>query len=689
MEAEKRRLEEQRRLKQEALQREEKARQERELAKKQEKERKAEEKARKREERERLEAAAGEKRKQEQEAERVRKEQSRQEALRQKQEALKQKEPKTAQSVEAQESREEIRATILMNSPAQAAPKTSATDVSAEASAESGPRPNVSQSTPGTRKAVYITAAVVVLLAAAILAWRALVPHTIATQVTTTPEGATVSITSKDHAGQSQKCVPTCSFNLRPGKYSVEAKLEGYENAQTEIEVGANISNTHTISLVTPPPPPPPPQPTLAEMVVLKVRGLTGGSELFVDNKSMGRVGHNGEMSVKVPAGSHEVRALVKQKNSSIVVRNFAAGGVVSLTQDDLFPRMQAPEDLDWQTALVSGSIGSIEKFLKKYPNGNHRVEAGDMLEKRYWERDLQANSVESYRDFLQRYPQGSHAPTAREELAFLTVDRNDPASLDALTKNYGNSRHRAEIDHLRDELAWQRTKQKDESSLEAYVGSFPNGGHAAVAKAKLADLRDDAHWQRTNRNDQTSLEEYLSTFPEGRHAEEARAILVDVRDESAWLGTNRGDKNSLNKYLNAFPEGKHAKEAKKALAELHPPQPPVDSRAEIIAALERYKRAYEHVSFNEMTEIWPGAPRSFKEVFADLKGATLSYGVVGDPNITGDTAVVTIDQALTALPKNGVSTNLFKKRLTVTLHKSGNAQGPNPVWLIDSINAK
>ena len=642
LEAEKRRLDEQRRLKQEALQREEKVRQERELAKKEEKENKA----RKRQERERLATAAAEKCKQDQRADRLAKEQGRREALREP-EALKQKERKTRESAGPEASREEITATILMNSAAEPAAETSSADVSTKASAGLSRRPILSQLTPGARSAAYVTAAVV-LLAVVIIAWRALVPHTIAIQITTAPNGAIVSITSQNQPGQEQKCVtPNCDFNLRAGKYSVEAKHEGYENAQKEIEVGANLPSTYAIPLVTPPPAPNPA--VLAEMVVVKVRGLTAGSELFVDDKSMGRVGRLGEMLVKVPTGSHQVKVLAKNQNSSIVVRNFLPGGVVSLTRDDLFPRAprtQVPEDLDWQSALVSGSVDSVEEFLKKYPNGNHRVEAQDLLEKAYWEKDLQTNSVESYRDFLQRYSQGPHAATAREELAFLTVDRNEPASLDAFVKTYGNSRHRPEIDHLRDELTWQRTNPNDEMSLDAYLNAFPRGGHA----------------------------------------KDARATLTDVRDESTWQRTDRADEKSLNNYLNALPEGKHAKEAKDALGELR--HLIVDPRKEIVAVLDSYKRAYGDLNFNEMRRIWPGAPRYIQDAFAELKGATLSYGVVGDPNITGDTAVVTIDQALRAVLRNGTSQDVPRKRVIVTLHKRGNSQGANPVWLIDSITA-
>jgi eukaryotic-like serine/threonine-protein kinase len=682
LEAEKRRLEEKRRLKEEALEREEKVRRERELAKKQDKERKAQENARKREERERLAAETAEKRKQEQEAERLRKEQSRPEPRRHKQEALKQKERRATESLEAQESREEIRATILMSSPAQPLAKASAADVSTEASAEVSRHPIVSQLTPGTRSAVYLTAAIV-LLGAVILAWRALVPHTIAIKITTTHDGATVTITSKDHRGQEQKCVtPNCSFNLRPGKYSVEAKHEGYENAQKEIEVDANLSRTYVISLLAPPPPPPP-IPT--EMVVLKVRGLTGGSELFVDGKSMGRAGDNDEMSVKVPTGSHEVKVLAKDQNSSVVVRNFIADHIVSLTRDDLFPRTHAPEDLDWQSALVSGSIDSVERFLKKYPSGTHQVEAVDMLENKYWERDLQANSVESYRDFLQRYSQGSHAATAREELAFLTVGRNDSASLDAFVKNFGNSRHRTEIDHLRDELAWQRTKRNEESSLVAYLALFPAGSHAAEAKDKLANLRDEALWARTNRSDEKSLDAYLNTFPEGNHAQDATASLTALRDESDWERTNKQDLAALRSYLQKFPRGRYVADANTAINALSSQAKNLQA---IKVAIERYRDAYESESPGDMGKAWPSISKeqlkAITELFNRFSAIKLRIECQdGDIHIGQQQASAFCQQSARYTLKGKVQSEI-PSRVNLGFKNLGNG-----IWVVESVSSQ
>jgi hypothetical protein len=314
-----------------------------------------------------------------------------------------------------------------------------------------------------------------------------------------------------------------------------------------------------------------------------------------------------------------------------------------------------APEDVDWQKVLESTpTVDSLEKFLQKYANGTHHAEAGDMLEGSYWDKDSRANTAGSYREYLDHFPRGPHATAAQEELAYLDAySKKDPGSLDFFVSKYGSSRHRPEIDGLRDEAAWQRTNRGDENSLEAYLNAFPRGSHFGEAKGRVADLRDDAAWQRTN----------------------------------------RGDDKSLDAYLNAFPEGKHAREAKGKLADLNkpppPPPPPPDPRKAIVAALDEYKGAYERLSFAELTTVWPAAPRDLAQTFSDLKSATLTYGLIGDPVITGDTAVVKIDQALRLVGKQGSSAPTFKKRLTITLHNRGDARGGTGGWLIDSIAVK
>jgi serine/threonine protein kinase/tetratricopeptide (TPR) repeat protein len=616
-EAEKRRLEEKRLLQEEALQREAKLRQERELAKKDEKERKAQEKARKREERERKEAAAAEKRKQEQEVERLRKEERGQEAL-------KQKEEKAAKPSPVEDPRAGVSATVIMGTPTEATAKPSAetADRPVAAKAESSSRPWPRALTPSARKSIY-AAAGVVLVVGAVLAWRALAPHTLAIQVTTTPDGAAVTLSATDQSGFKRECVtPHCGFELAPGKYSLQVKHDGYEPHDQTIEVAANGARSFSVSLVEIPQPPPKggeenPKPELESRLAL--RGLTGGSEAFVDGKTIGRIGrigHIGEISVNVTPGQHSVKVVAKYENSIIVVRNFGAGRTVTLGKDDLFPPSPpSPEEKDWQTVLgsVPPTIEPVEQFVRKYANGVHRAEAVAMLENLYWAKDSQANSTDSYREYLNKFPQSTHSDRAHEEISFLDAsEHRDLVALDEFHRNYPGSKHDNQVQRLRDDLNWERTNQRDEKSLGAY----------------------------------------LLSFPEGRHANEANGLIEGLRAD--------------------------------AVKPPPPPPPRVDERKAVLDVLERYKRAYQDRSVSELKRIWPGiGPKSTHQMELLFKASSihLDYDQPTDLAIAGNQASLSFSQTLSYVLE-GRKQKSPPARLRMQLTKE-EATG---TWVIESI---
>ena len=69
----------------------------------------------------------------------------------------------------------------------------------------------------GTRMAIF-AGAVVLLVAGAVVLWRILVPHTIAIQVTSIPDGASVTIAAPNQPKFKRECVtPRCRLDLDPG----------------------------------------------------------------------------------------------------------------------------------------------------------------------------------------------------------------------------------------------------------------------------------------------------------------------------------------------------------------------------------------------------------------------------------------------------------------------------------------
>ncbi|HWZ78319.1 MAG TPA: protein kinase [Candidatus Sulfotelmatobacter sp.] len=612
LQAEKRRREEQQRLQEEELRKQEQLRKERELAKQQERERKEQEKSRKRKERERKEAAAAEKRKQEQEAKHLREEERRKEALQQ-------KEKKAAPIPVPPQENVEMSATRVLSAP-EPAPKASA---KAADQARQGSIPQaglLASVNSGTRKVIFAGTAVL-LVAVAVILWRLLVPHTIKIQVTSIPDGASVTITAPNQPTFKRECVtPRCGLDLDPGPYALEIRHEGFEPSTQTIQVGANGAHSFSVTLVATATPSGGGTSTTEKMADLQVRGLKDGSELYVDGKSAGRVGHKGEIAVQVQAGEHRVKVLAKNEKSIIVVRNFVAGQVVSLGRDEFFPHtVLAPEDVDWQKVLDSTpTVDSLEKFLQKYPSGTHRAEARDMLESSYWDKDSHANTAGSYREYLGHFPQGPHAGAAAEELAYLDAySQKDPASLDAFVSRYPSSRHRAEIGGLRDDATWKRTDPADEDSLNAYLKAFPSGGHVGEAKGRLGEIHDDEAWQRTNRGDENSLNAYLKAFPGGKHAEGASDLVAKIH-ASANAGGAKPPR---------------------------PSQKELDDAA-IRVLLKGYESAFDTRNVDALLKIWPSMGtkeyRKLKDTFAALSSMSMQVEIRDiEFSGTGDTATV------------------------------------------------
>ncbi|HSQ18886.1 MAG TPA: PEGA domain-containing protein, partial [Blastocatellia bacterium] len=300
LQAEKRRLEEKQRLQEEEFQKQEQLRKEQQ----QERERKEHEKARKREERQRKEAAAAEKRKHEQEAKRLREEERREEALQK-------KKKNAAPTPVPPHENAEMSATRVLSTPEPPAPKASA-KAADRSEDESIPQTGqLASVNSGTRKAIF-AGAVVLLIAGAVVLWRILVPHTIAIQVTSIPDGASVTLTAPNQPKFKRECVtPRCRLDLDPGSYALEIRHEGFEPSTQTIQVDANGARTFPVTLVaTATPSGRSISRDSPKMVDLEVRGLKDGSELYVDGKSAGRVGHRGEIAVQVPAGEHRVKVL-------------------------------------------------------------------------------------------------------------------------------------------------------------------------------------------------------------------------------------------------------------------------------------------------------------------------------------------------------------------------------------------
>jgi hypothetical protein len=341
--------------------------------------------------------------------------------------------------------------------------------------------------------------------------------------------------------------------------------------------------------------------------------------------KSVGKVGHNGEISATAPPGDYEIKIIAENQNPIVLSRHFDAGRVVSLGRDDLYPRtpsppgsQPAPGNLAWQRAQSSQTIDSIEHYLGKYPNGLHSNEARAMLENLHWTKASQANNTDAYREYLRVFAEGPHAASAEEEIEFLEAkDHRDPAALGAFISKYPHSQHIGEVNDLLENVAWERTNKGDEKSLDAY----------------------------------------LEEFPKSRHADDARKEVAQLQAPSRPVAKN---------------------------LEVMPPSPSVDERSAVLAVLARYKKAYEDENIVELESIWPGMPGRLagevQEFFKNARNIHLDYGQPQEPQITRDQAIVKFSQSLT-YDRGKKSMKLPPASLTMQLRRDA-----PETWVIESI---
>lgn len=116
----------------------------------------------------------------------------------------------------------------------------------------------------------------------------------------------------------------------------------------------------------------------------------------------------------------------------------------------------------EWSHASTLNSIAAYRKFLSKYPNDPHAVDAQGRIAKlrdeRAWTTAQIASSIEGYQQYLRAEPDGAHARVARENVvtrerdaAWQAAQRNETAlSLRAFIDRYPSS---SEADEARDKL--------------------------------------------------------------------------------------------------------------------------------------------------------------------------------------------------------------------------------------------
>jgi outer membrane protein assembly factor BamD (BamD/ComL family) len=507
-------------------------------------------------------------------------------------------------------------------------------------------------------RTVVIGLSAVLAVGILLMAWK-LSPHAVAVQFRTAPEGATVRINATG-----QECTtPNCNFKLRPGQYSIEARLQGYETAKATIAVnewGASSEPIHlkALPVVSSPPPEQPAR--------LAIQGAPPSAEVLLDGKSLGRTNTKGSFTATVPEGSHQVKIQSKDHELATLARTFPAGGSVVLNKHDLSatpivkPDVSAAslsasvptvEELDWQRIQNSARIDDWEKFRQRYPNGKYASASQERLDSLYWDKAKNANTAAAFEEYLNKFPNGTHRDEGRENLAWnKAYSTNTVPALRDFLKQYPKGQHNELAAGRIEEMKFEAAKNSDdEALLEGFLRDYPAGDlHNEISRHL-----DDVVWGKTNKNDLSKVKSYLARFPDGRHAVEARGAIE--------------------------------KPAPATVAKATPAV--VDEKPAVLAVIAQYNRAYNDRDIEALRQVWPNMTHqqvsSLGDFFRTATAVQMTYSI-SDVQVSGRDAVVTLQQSL-AYEVSGGWQKAKPVRQVVRLRKTGSNPG-DTTWKIDSV---
>lgn len=234
---------------------------------------------------------------------------------------------------------------------------------------------------------------------------------------------------------------------------------------------------------------------------LLLIKQAPPDAKLSVDGASAGTANAEGELSVKLQPGEHEIL----------------------LEKPGYLPR-------SFKTRLNPGS-NVIEGKLQ--PDG----EAAALTAA------LRSNEPARLQDFLKQYPGSKSASQVRAKTEDLEWSKyqgiNDPNQLQVFIDHYPNGQHSAEARRLADQLAVEDTDWRTAmasntpESLQRFLDLYPHSRHAADGQKMITGLRDQAEILRVvhdyedsyNRRDLQKILELWPDFPQA-----GQALLKDKR---------------------------------------------------------------------------------------------------------------------------------------------------------------
>jgi outer membrane protein assembly factor BamD (BamD/ComL family) len=279
----------------------------------------------------------------------------------------------------------------------------------------------------------------------------------------------------------------------------------------------------------------------------------------------------------------------------------------------------ESAEFKELKKAKEADNAAALTAFLNKFPQGRHKAEAQqalDRLEEKDFPQAKQENSVKAFDGFLTRFPRGKLARQAEELRDGLlyqeAIQKGTAKAYRTAFVKLGNTKYGPELGAMWEETFYKEASQaKNLDDLKQYLSIFPKGIHRNEAMALVQDLE----WIRVQEKAAlNAFKNYIKQYPNSPHLEKAKAALaeVEVYEKAAKEDWYKAYKD----YLKKFPQGLFAAKARERLDWL------------------KKQKAVVEVDYPKVVK---GSDRFEWEIIFKEKGGKIGYRVKGIHGYTVD----------------------------------------------------
>jgi len=324
-------------------------------------------------------------------------------------------------------------------------------------------------------------AGLAVLISRTLLRSTPLVP----VEVRTDPPNASVTLGSRSCT------TPACSFEIKAGKYTLNAALRGYQSIQRTVTIH-NAPERYVIDLLLQPLPPPAPTVTPKGFGTLQLQTGQPSALVFVDGTARGRTDSRGMFSIQLSAEHHSFDV---EKNGFIPSTVRAVSIEKDRTQTilvSLSPVPPIPAPIPKETASRKEQAPAPPTQVPSI-----KPPSPEQLAEQEWQKAYLSHDAAQLRSFLTKYPGSPHSQEAQIAI---------------------------------DDLDWNRVNTSDQQSLSGYVKEHPNGRHTAEANNHIADLA----WMNVDKGSERAIRQYLQQFPNSNHQHEAESAISTIEAQTA-----------------------------------------------------------------------------------------------------------------------------------------------------------